>query len=299
MQIVIRQKHFHSQLLPIEVITDNHLIVGSFSRKCDNFEEGVLDRGYITVINPDKPARSFQIVWNPWEKKVIVLFVDELTCESEYDDVLAIVKRVVEYWKGCLLNVNNKKMTIEEFEKMIEQIKEDCPNLIHQALEDVYENPTMNLDDFSILCARSILYPGKELFNEFLNDSQLYQNWITEKQSSDAYFLSAVLNTEEEKNILTYNIDLTKKLILPYKPRVPIPLIDKLEEQEFFWKINLFENEEFIATIDSLEELYAKIPEENKEAFDHKSWVLLPLTAEQIKQLFVNENKQITENNML
>lgn len=278
--IVIKQKLFGGKNMPLEVILGEHLHYGNFVN--DQLNVGEMAENEFVAYDPACVGRGFSVVWNPQEKKKIVLRLPMPSTAVELREFYDAVARMTEYW-DAKLTVDGNRIQLADFlagfEDMVKFNTKAIKEFFGQALEDSHT--------LSIYCAMWPLSIGREEVTRFAENPNYFTQWLHEKQSVDAYFATPRFYTGENGVYARYILTNNMPAVLPQHPVVPYgatdPTTGKSLECEDWGIILVIDGEKVPLCEMEYATFLKKIPNHKKAKFDADRFLVDALTEEELR----------------
>ena len=281
--VMIQQKLFGNKSMPLEVILGESLHYGNFVN--DQLNVGELGESEFIAYNPESIGRGFSVIWNPNEKKKILLRLPQPSTTQELTDFYAAVERMTKYWNAKLV-VDSNKVSLGSFMEGLRDMIDFNDKIIDQFSRQVLDGEHDTLTIYSAMWPLSI---GKEEAALFLNNSDSYAKWLHEKQSMDVYFASPDFYVGDDGFFARYFLIDGLPAVFPEKPAVPFGVTDPatgrpLECEK--WMICLgIEGEKAPLCEIEYSKFLSIIPENKKSKYDGNHFLISEFTEEEIRVL--------------
>ena len=162
--VLIKQKLFGSKTMPLEVILGEKLHYGNFVS--DQLNVGELGDTEFIAYNPESIGRGFSVVWNPKEKKTIVLRLPQPSTTQELKDFYAAIERMVKHWDGKLI-VDGNRVSLPDFLSAFDNMVDFNHKIIKQFSQQVLDGEHDTLTLYSTMWPLAI---GKEEATLFMEN---------------------------------------------------------------------------------------------------------------------------------
>ncbi len=281
--VLIQQKLFTNKTLPLEVILGDRLRYGNFVN--DQLNEGELGETEFVAYDPENIGRGFSVVWNPQERKRVMLRLPQPSTTQELKAFYAVVERIVNHWGGKL-TVDGNRVRLADFLAALEAMDAFNNKIIEQFSKSVLDGEHETLTLYSAMCPLVI---GKEEAAAFLGDPLNYAKWLHEKQSADAYWAVPDFFAGDDGIFARYILINGVPSVFPCRPAVPFGAVDPATgeplvcEKWLVWFVVEGEQEP-VAEMEYAEFL-SILPEEKKSRFDANHFLLAEMSEEEIKTL--------------
>lgn len=282
--VLIKQKLFGGKTMPLDVILGERLQYGNFEN--EQLTVGELGEHEFIAYNPEKIGRGFSVVWNPNEKKQIVLRLLQPSTTQEMTDFYAAIQRMATHWSAKLV-VDGNKMSLDTFMAGFQDALDFNAKTLKQISQDILNGEHDSLTLYSAMFPLSI---GKEEAALFLNDPESYARWLHEKQSADVYFSSPRFFIDDDNNVVgRYFLLNDTPTVMPNHPTVPFGVRDlntgkPVECEQWTVLIGLQTDENPLCQLE-YSEFLNRVPNDKKSKFDADHFLLGELTEQEIRAL--------------
>lgn len=286
--VLVKQNFFSNKPMPLDVILGGQLHYGNFVD--DQLNVGELGKEEFIAYNPKSIGRGFSVIWNPNEKKKIVLRLPQPSTTQELTDFYAAVERMAKHW-GASLVVDGSKVSLDSFMAGFQDMIEFNNKVIKQFSQKILSGESENLTLYSAMYPLTI---GKEEATSFWENSDSYAQWLHEKQSIDVRFANPHFFVGDNGIFARYTLFNNLPTVFPYKPTVPFGITDPqtgkaLKCNEWGISIGILGETSYLCEM-SYSEFLNRIPQDKQSKFDATHFLLSELTKEEIKT-FANKNK--------
>lgn len=281
--VTIRQKLFGGRTMPLEVILGDDLHYGNFAD--ESLDVGELGDTEFVAYNPECIGRGFSVIWNPKEKKNVILRLPFPSTPRELTDFYAAVERMVKYWDAKLI-VDGNRMSLATFLAGFQDMVSFNDRIIGQFSREVLDGEH---DTLTLCSAMWPLAMGKDEAATFLEDPENYAVWLHEKQAMDAYYASPRFYMGEQGVFGRYMLMNDLPAIFPEKPTVPFGVTDPttgkaLECSEWRIRFGIEGEEEPLGEI-AYSRFLSIISDSKKSKYDGAHFLLSEMTEAEIKAL--------------
>ena len=281
--VLIKQKLFGNKIMPLEVILGEHLHYGNFVN--DQLNVGELGESEFIAYNPESIGRGFSVVWNPKEKKTIVLRLPQPSTTQELKDFYAAIERMVNHWDGKMI-VDGSRVSLPDFLSSFDNMVDFNNKIIKQFSQQVLDGEH---DIFTLYSTMWPLAIGKEEATLFIENPDYYAEWLHQKQSMDVYFARPHFYVGDNgifgRYILTNNLP----AVFPHQPTVPYGATDpttgkQLECKEWLIWLGIEGEKEPLCEME-YSKFLSLIPEIKKSKYDGNHFLLAEMSEEEIRML--------------
>ena len=281
--VLIRQRLFGNKTMPLEVILGEQLHYGHFVK--EQLNVGELGETEFIAYNPKSIGRGFSVIWNPREKKEIVLRLPQPSTTQELRDFYDAIQRMVSYWRGILV-VDGSRVRLPDFLATFEDMVDSNQRMLHHFSRQVLDGESDVLTLYSTMWPLSV---GKEEAAMFAENPNYYAEWLHEKQSMNVYFASPDFYIGDSGIFARYVLINNTPAVLPYQPTVPFGATDPatgkhLDCHEWMIVIGIEGEKEPLCEME-----YSKflrlISEDKKSKYDSNHFLLAELTEKEIRAL--------------
>ncbi len=281
--VVIKQKLFSRKPMPLEVILGDNLSFGNFVNDQLNIEE-LGDKEFVAY-NPECIGRGFSVVWNPGEKKKVVLRLLHPSTPQELRDFYDAVERIVTYWGGKL-EVDGNRISLSEFMSGFHGMVEFNEKLIKQFSQEILDGEHETLTFYSAMWPLVI---GKDEAAMFVRDSAQYALWLHSKQTVDAYYATPEFYCDEKGIFARFTFMNGVPAAFPHKPTVPFGAMDPttgraLECDRWQIWLGIDGEERPLGEIDYFQFLRL-LPDSKKTRYDGARFLLPEMSEREIREL--------------
>lgn len=278
--VVIKQKLLGGKTMPLEVILGKHLQYGNFVN--DQLNVGELGEREFVAYDPNCIGRGFSVVWNPQEKRRIVLRLPMPSTAVELRGFYDAVARMAEYW-DARLTVDGNRIQLADFLAGFGDMVKFNNNAIReffvQALE---EDHTLSI--YSAMWPLSI---GREEVTRFAENPDYFTQWLHEKQTVDAYFATPRFYMGDNGVYARYILTNNMPAVLPLHPAVPFGATDPTTGQQLEcedWGMILVIDGEKVPLCEmEYASFLEKLPNHKKTKFDADRFLLDALTEDELR----------------
>ena len=280
--VVIKQKLFGGKIMPLEVILGERLHYGNFVN--DQLNVGELGESEFIAYHPECIGRGFSVIWNPQEKRKIILRLPMPSTTHELEDFYAAIERMAKHWDAKLI-VDGNRMCLPDFlasfDDMVAFNNNAIKTFFTQTLE---ENHTLSI--YSAMWPLSI---GKEEVELFVENPDYYAQWLHEKQSIDAYFASPRFSEGENGICGRYILTNDMPAVFPHQPVMPYgatdPATGKALECEDWRVFLVIDGEKKPLCEVEYTKFLDLIPEHKKTKYDASRFLMAALTEEELRTI--------------
>ncbi len=285
--ISIGSKLFGKKPLPLEVILGDELQYGGVSGELTI--PGEMGDGWFIAFHPDHYARGISVTWTPEEVKQVELLLPQPSAPAEYDDLYAMVERIMLYWGGKL-EVDGNKMSLPEFLSGKEDMIDFNRRTIAQMAGDILDGRHETL---TFISAQHPLVVGREEAERFAADPDAFPAWLHERQCVQAEFANGYYYMDKDtgKPFGLFTVCGDFDFILPgEEPTLPFGATDPttggpLECDDFRVVLMMYGSQEAIAVI-PYSEFYAKLPKDKLTRFDGQRVLMAALSEAELRALY-------------
>ena len=265
LEISVRNSRLFKKPLPISEITGN-----------DNWSYGTLDgsarlakgsldnEGPLIVYDNSCIGRGIQIIGIESSKEIhLALNLPAADCDVKM--IFDLAAKIAKLWKSDYILIEGEKTDLSEAEASMEF------------------NRKMNL---SLLRNSRELFKAQEYVTIFGNEADSFGRYLHERQKHEAYLSIALFGQLEGILSSIYVAFEDGHIILPYEPDVKYEYEGKehICRKSYVMVPDLFPGEK--SSRMEYNHFIARIPEEKKSGFDHKHFLMSPLTREDLQQIF-------------
>ena len=282
MDVVITQKGFMKKVLPLSIIIGDNLHYGTYDGMRINPD--VIEADEIMVYNPKNIGRGFSVIWNEKEKDKVILRLLNPTLPHEVEDFFKCIQRIASYWK-CELEIDGEVQSLKEFIKRKEEFIEFNDRVTKDMLNNIISGNNQNL---TLYCTMFPLVIGMDEANAFINDIELFYNWINDKQQVDAYYAKPQFYKAENEIFGRYVHTENVKSIFPIKPFVPFGFINPETNKQLEcdqYNVYLYSVSEDKIIGETPYETFIEYVQRNAEVFDAQNIIFDGLSLTQMKEL--------------
>lgn len=281
LEISVRNSRLFKKPLPISEITGN-----------DNWSYGTLDgsarlakgsldnEGPLIVYDNSCIGRGIQIIGIESSKEIhLALNLPAADCDVKM--IFDLAAKIAKLWKSDYILIEGEKTDLSEAEASMEFNRKMNLSLLRNSRELFKAQEYV-----TIFGAMLPICVPIDLLESFGNEADSFGRYLHERQKHEAYLSIALFGQLEGILSSIYVAFEDGHIILPYEPDVKYEYEGKehICRKSYVMVPDLFPGEK--SSRMEYNDFIARIPEEKKSGFDHKHFLMSPLTREELQQIF-------------